>query len=95
LQKIPGRKELQGILIKQTILQNAGQAQTFVNGIYTSLYMFQNGDAYGESPFITIELFAGHATSLGQSVNNGNVINQRTDAVNPGFETVWKNSYSA
>lgn len=75
--------------------QNASQAQTFVNGIYTSLYMFQNGDAYGESPFITIELFAGHATSLGQSVNNANVINQRTDAVNPGFETVWKNSYAA
>ncbi|RYY24217.1 MAG: RagB/SusD family nutrient uptake outer membrane protein [Sphingobacteriaceae bacterium] len=69
------------------------QAQTFVNGIYTSLYFFQNGDAYGESPFITIELFAGHATSLGQSVNNSNVINQRTDAVNPGFEDVWQNSY--
>lgn len=80
---------------KDNYFQNAGQAQTFVNGIYTSLYMFQNGDAYGESPFITIELFAGHTTSLGQSVNNGNVINQRTDAVNPGFETVWKNSYAA
>ena len=80
---------------KTNYFQNGGQAQTFVNGIYTSLYMFQNGDAYGESPFITIELFAGHTTSLGQSVNNGNVINQRTDAVNPGFETVWKNSYSA
>ncbi|TSD67993.1 RagB/SusD family nutrient uptake outer membrane protein [Inquilinus sp. KBS0705] len=80
---------------KSNYFQNAGQAQTFVNGIYTSLYMFQNGDAYGESPFITIELFAGHATSLGQSVNNSNVINQRTDAVNPGFETVWRNSYSA
>lgn len=71
------------------------QAQTFVNGIYTSLYLFQNGDAYGESPFITIELFAGHTTSLGQSVNNSNVINQRTDAVNPGFEDVWQNSYVA
>ncbi|PAW94482.1 hypothetical protein CKK33_13680 [Mucilaginibacter sp. MD40] len=80
---------------KSNYFQNAGQAQSFVNGIYTSLYMFQNGDAYGESPFITIELFAGHATSLGQSVNNGNVINQRTDAVNPGFETVWRSSYNA
>ncbi|TWR31759.1 RagB/SusD family nutrient uptake outer membrane protein [Mucilaginibacter pallidiroseus] len=80
---------------KGNYFQNAGQAQTFVNGIYTSLYMFQNGDAYGESPFITMELFAGHATSLGQSVNNGNVINQRTDAVNPGFETVWRSSYNA
>ncbi|QXV64752.1 RagB/SusD family nutrient uptake outer membrane protein [Mucilaginibacter achroorhodeus] len=80
---------------KSNYFQNAGQAQAFVKGIYTFLYMFQNGDAYGESPFITIELFAGHATSLGQSVNNGNVINQRTDAVNPGFETVWRNSYSA
>ncbi|MBD1394737.1 RagB/SusD family nutrient uptake outer membrane protein [Mucilaginibacter glaciei] len=81
--------------VKDTYFQNASQARTFVNGIYTSLYFFQNGDAYGESPFITIELFAGHATSLGQSVNNGNVINQRTDAVNPGFETVWRGSYNA
>jgi hypothetical protein len=80
---------------KTNYFQNAGQAQTFVTGIYTFLYMFQNGDAYGESPFITMELFAGHATSLGQSVNNANVINQRTDAVNPGFETVWRNSYAA
>jgi len=80
---------------KTNYFQNAGQAQTFINGLYTYLYMFQNGDAYGESPFITMELFAGHATSLGQSVNNANVINQRTDAVNPGFETVWRNSYSA
>ncbi|MFA6083198.1 RagB/SusD family nutrient uptake outer membrane protein [Mucilaginibacter sp.] len=81
--------------VKTGYFQNASQARTFVNGIYTSLYFFQNGDAYGESPFITIELFAGHATSLGQSVNNGNVINQRTDAVNPGFETVWRGSYNA
>jgi hypothetical protein len=57
--------------------------------------LFQNGDAYGEAPFITLELFAGHTTSLGQSVNNSNVIHQRTDAVNPGFEDVWKNSYNA
>lgn len=78
---------------KSNYFQTSAQAQTFVNGLYTSLYLFQNGDAYGESPFITIELFAGHATSLGQSVNNGNVIHQRTDAVNPGFEDVWENSY--
>ncbi|AMR33157.1 hypothetical protein A0256_17905 [Mucilaginibacter sp. PAMC 26640] len=81
--------------VKNTYFQNPSQARSFVNGIYTSLYFFQNGDAYGESPFITMELFAGHATSLGQSVNNGNVINQRTDAVNPGFETVWRGSYNA
>jgi len=80
---------------KTNYFQNSGQVQTFVNGIYTSLYLFQNGDAYGESPFITMELFAGHGTSLGQSVNNSNVINQRTDAVNPGFEDVWQNSYKA
>ncbi|MET3980527.1 hypothetical protein ABIB62_003127 [Mucilaginibacter sp. UYP25] len=73
----------------------ASQAQTFVNGIYSSLYMFQNGDAYGESPFITLELFAGHATTLGQSVNNKQVINQTTSPTNPGFETVWSNSYAA
>ncbi|NCD72327.1 RagB/SusD family nutrient uptake outer membrane protein [Mucilaginibacter sp. R11] len=81
--------------VKSNYFTSASQAQTFVNGIYNKLYLFQNGDAYGESPFITIELFAGHATSLGQSVNNGNVINQRTDPVNPGFESVWQNCYSA
>ncbi|RYU91589.1 RagB/SusD family nutrient uptake outer membrane protein [Mucilaginibacter terrigena] len=73
----------------------ASQAKTFVNGIYANLYMFQNGDAYGESPFITLELFAGHTTTLGQSVNNKQVINQSTSPTNPGFETVWSNSYAA
>lgn len=81
--------------VKNNYFTSASQAHTFVNGIYSQLHLFQNGDAYGESPFITIELFAGHATSLGQSVNNGNVINERTDAVNPGFEDVWQNSYNA
>jgi len=81
--------------VKTNYFQTASQARTFVNGIYVQLHLFQNGDAYGEAPFITLELFAGHATSLGQSVNNGNVIHERTDAVNPGFEDVWKNSYNA
>jgi len=84
-----------GNFVKGNYFTTASQAQTFVNGIYNLLYFFQYGDAYGESPFITIELFAGHATSLGQSVNNGNVIHQRTDPVNPGFEDVWSNSYQA
>lgn len=79
--------------VKDSYFASSNQAQTFVNGLYQIMYFFQNGDAYGESPFITMELFAGHTTSLGQSVNNGNVIHQRTDAINPGFETVWKNCY--
>lgn len=79
--------------VKNNYFTSSNQAQTFVNGLYNVMYFFQNGDAYGESPFITLELFAGHATSLGQSVNNSNVINQRTDAVNPGFQTVWSNCY--
>lgn len=81
--------------VKTNYFTTSSQARTFVNGIYVQLHLFQNGDAYGEAPFITLELFAGHATSLGQSVNNNNVIHQRTDAVNPGFEDVWKNSYNA
>ncbi|MES2108195.1 MAG: RagB/SusD family nutrient uptake outer membrane protein [Bacteroidota bacterium] len=81
--------------VKTNYFATSSQARTFVNGIYVQLHLFQNGDAYGEAPFITLELFAGHATSLGQSVNNNNVIHQRTDAVNPGFEDVWKNSYNA
>jgi hypothetical protein len=84
-----------GQFVKSNYFTTASQAQTFVTGIYQKLYLFQTGDAYGESPFITLELFAGHATSLGQSVNNNNVINNRTDAVNPGFEDVWQNSYNA
>jgi hypothetical protein len=79
--------------VKSSYFTTSNQAQTFVNGLYQIMYFFQNGDAYGESPFITMELFAGHATSLGQSVNNSNVIHQRTDPVNPGFETVWSNCY--
>ncbi|WPU92285.1 RagB/SusD family nutrient uptake outer membrane protein [Mucilaginibacter sabulilitoris] len=82
---------------------SANQARTFVNGIYGGyinninygLYFFQNGDAYGEAPFITLELFAGHTTTLGQSTNNKKVINQNTDPTNPGFETVWKSCYTA
>jgi hypothetical protein len=87
--------------VKSNYFTTASQAQTFVNGLYgnssgnTGLYMFLNGDAYGESPFITLELFAGHTTSLGQSVNNGNVIHERTDPVNPGFETVWRSCYNS
>jgi hypothetical protein len=88
-------EENKGNFVKDNYFTTASQAQTFVNGIYTSLYMFQNGDAYGESPFITLELFAGHATSLGQSVNNRAVITQTTSSVNPGFQTVWANSYNA
>jgi hypothetical protein len=84
-----------GNFVKSNYFTSASQAETFVNGIYSSLYMFQNGDAYGESPFITLELFAGHATSLGQSVNNRAVISQTTSSVNPGFETVWSNCYNA
>lgn len=80
--------------IKSSYFASPSQAQTFVNGIYNQLHMFQNGDAYGEAPFITLELYAGHATSLGQSVNNNNVIFERSDAVNPGYEDIWQNSYN-
>lgn len=80
--------------VKSNYFASASQAQTFVNGIYNKLHMFQNGDAYGEAPFITLELFAGHSTSLGQSSNNNNVIFERSDAVNPGYEDIWANSYN-
>jgi hypothetical protein len=88
---------------QQNYFASASQARAFVNGIYGNnlnnqnygTYLFMNGDAYGEAPFITLELFAGHATSLGQSVNNNNVIFERTDPTNPGFETVWKSCYTA
>lgn len=88
---------------QENYFTTASQARSFVNGIYGNYlnnqnygdYLFMNGDAYGEAPFITLELFAGHATSLGQSVNNNNVIFQRTDPTNPGFETMWKGCYTA
>ncbi|MGN8070442.1 RagB/SusD family nutrient uptake outer membrane protein [Mucilaginibacter sp. SG564] len=88
---------------QENYFTSANQARTFVNGIYGGyinninygLYFFQNGDAYGEAPFITLELFAGHTTTLGQSVNNKKVINENTDPTNPGFETVWKSCYTA
>jgi hypothetical protein len=37
---------------KDNYFQNEGQARTFVNGIYTSLYMFQNGDATAKVPLL-------------------------------------------
>jgi len=72
----------------------AGQAQAAVNGLYTNLRIVQNGTGYGESIWVTLELMALHATTLGQSFNNGQILNQSIDPANPFFSSVWNSAYN-
>ena len=72
----------------------AGQAQGAINGLYSNLRIVQNGTGYGEAIWVTLELMALHATSLGQSFNNNQIINQRIDPANPFFSNVWNSAYN-
>ncbi|TGD80777.1 RagB/SusD family nutrient uptake outer membrane protein [Hymenobacter wooponensis] len=72
----------------------AGQAQTGIDGLYPSLRIVQNETGYGEAIWVTLELMALHATSLGQSFNNNQFINQSIDPANPSFSSVWNSAYN-
>lgn len=80
---------------QDSYFQNATQAQTFVNGIYTNLRANTSGDGigYGESPWINIELLVGHASTNSQSNFNLGVINHTTGTENPGFYSYWQGFY--
>lgn len=54
-------------ITQENYFQNANQAQTAVNGVYSGLNVFLTRVNYGESPFISIELPVGHAKTLGQN----------------------------
>ncbi|RZL16764.1 MAG: RagB/SusD family nutrient uptake outer membrane protein [Hymenobacter sp.] len=72
----------------------ATQAQAAIDGLYSSLRIFNNDTGYGESIWVGLDLLAGHATSLGQSQFNNQLINQTIDAANPYFSSVWNSSYN-
>ncbi|MDF7815002.1 RagB/SusD family nutrient uptake outer membrane protein [Hymenobacter sp. YC55] len=73
---------------------SVGQAQAAVDGLYNNLRIVQNGTGYGEAIWVTLELMTMHATSLGQSFNNNQIINQSIDPANPFFSSVWNSAYN-
>lgn len=80
---------------QESYFQNAAQAQTFVNGIYTNLRSNTSGEGigYGESPWLNLELLVGHARTNSQSNFNLGVINHTTGTENPGFYAYWQGFY--
>lgn len=78
---------------QESYFQNATQAETFVNGIYTSLRAVDESNGYGERPWATLELLVGHATTNSQSNFNLGVINHTTGTENPGFYSFWQKYY--
>ena len=81
-------------LLTNAYYANADQAQTGVNGLYNRLRIMQDSPGYGEAIWTGLELVAEHATTLGQSFNNNQLINQNIDPNNPYFSTFWNNAYN-
>jgi len=78
---------------QDSYFQNATQAETFVNGIYSNLRAVDESNGYGERPWVTLELLVGHASSNSQSNFNLGVINHTTGTENPGFYSFWEKYY--
>lgn len=72
---------------------SAKQAESAIDGIYQSLGTFQVSNGYGERPWAALELIVGHATTLGQSQYNNQMIGHTIDASNPFFSQIWNDSY--
>jgi hypothetical protein len=89
------KQDIRSTLTPGTYFANADQAQAAINGLYDNLRILSsNGDVgYGESAWVGLELMAQHATSLGQSQFNNQILNQTLDAANPYFSNVWDNAY--
>jgi hypothetical protein len=81
-------------LTPDSFYSTAAQAQSSVNGLYNNLRLVQNSTGYGEAIWVTLELITQHATTLGQSFNNSQIINQSIDPANPFFSNVWNNAYN-
>lgn len=73
---------------------NEAQAKSGVAGIYEKMKKLLNGDGYGESPFISLELPVGHATTLGQSFFNLQLIKHTAGSELTSFKTVWVEFYN-
>lgn len=80
-------------LTQDTYFTSAKQAESAINGIYSSLGTFQVSNGYGERPWAALELIVGHATTLGQSLYNNQLIAHTIDAANPFFSQIWNDSY--
>lgn len=80
-------------ITQENYFQNAQQASAFVTGIYTSLRANTAGNGYGETPWVTLELLTGHATTNSQSNFNLGVIQHSLGAENPGLYSFWQQYY--
>lgn len=81
-------------LTQDNYFTNATQAQSAVDGLYNRLRIMNTDNGYGESIWVGVELMALHATTLGQSFNNNQIINQSIDPANPYFSSMWNNAYN-
>jgi hypothetical protein len=81
-------------LTQDNYFTNATQAQSAVDGLYNRLRIMNADNGYGESIWVGVELMALHATTLGQSFNNNQIINQSIDPANPYFSSMWNNAYN-
>ncbi|MGI4735343.1 MAG: RagB/SusD family nutrient uptake outer membrane protein [Janthinobacterium lividum] len=88
------KQDIRSSLTPGTYFANSDQAQAAINGLYDNLRLMSSTDVgYGESMWVGLELFAQHATSLGQSQFNNQILNQTIDANNPYFSNMWSNAY--
>ncbi|WP_216859036.1 RagB/SusD family nutrient uptake outer membrane protein [Hymenobacter citatus] len=81
-------------LTQANYFTNATQAQSAIDGLYNRLRIMNTDVGYGESMWIGVELMALHATTLGQSFNNSQLINQSIDPANPYFSNMWNLAYN-
>jgi hypothetical protein len=87
-------QDIRSQLTPGTYFANADQAQAAVNGLYDNLRILSSSsEGYGESIWVGLELMAQHATSLGQSQFNNQILNQTLDAANPYFSDMWNSAY--
>jgi hypothetical protein len=88
------KQDIRSQLTPGTYFANADQAQAAINGLYDNLRIMSSTDVgYGESLWVGLELFAQHATSLGQSQFNNQILNQTLDANNPYSSSMWNGAY--
>jgi hypothetical protein len=88
-------QDIRSQLTPGTYFANADQAQAAINGLYDNLRILSSSsEGYGESIWVGLELMAQHATSLGQSQFNNQILNQTLDAANPYFSDMWNSAYN-
>jgi hypothetical protein len=88
------KEDNRSTLTQDNYFANATQAQTAVDGLYNRLRIMNTDVGYGESIWVGLELMALHATTLGQSFNNNQLINQSIDPANPYFSNMWNLAYN-